>query len=174
MDESDELVGSPMPPRLTARRRVLRALGIGATVVLVLALALPVLSNASIDLRTLLQMPTPTPTMTLSPSTYQFSWVDGVPWGALQVDGRPGPDLYQPLGRTAEGLSVLPLFTLPRGRHMLRYVAALFPPLTCTVSVPAAPTDTCPRARGRERRSGALGALMARARSAGHRGATAG
>src|SRR5258706_14885528 len=125
--ESDELVGSPMPPRLTARRRVLRALGIGATVVLVLALALPVLSNASIDLRTLLHMPTPTPTMTLSPTDSVFSWVDGVPWGELQVDGRPGPDLHLPGGRTAEGYSVLPSFTLPRGHHTLRYVAAFFP-----------------------------------------------
>jgi hypothetical protein len=29
----------------------------------------------------------------------------------------------------------------------LRYVAELFPPLTCTVSVPAAPADTCPLSR---------------------------
>jgi hypothetical protein len=145
--KSEDSVGSPMPPRLTARRRVLRALGIGATVLLVLALALPVLSNASVDLRTLLHIPTPTPTPILSPTNYEFYWVDGVPWGELQVDGRPGPDVHQPLGRTAAGLPVLPSFTLPRGRHTLRYVAALFPPLTCTVSVPAAQTDTCPLAQ---------------------------
>src|SRR5258708_10508440 len=145
--KSDELVGSPMPPRPTARRRVLRALGIGATLVLVLALALPVLANASIDLRTLLHISTPTPTPKLSPTDTVFYWVDGVPWGELQVDGRPGPDVHQPLGQTAEGLSVLPSFTLPRGRHTLRYVAAFFPPPTCTVHVPAAQTDTCPLAR---------------------------
>jgi hypothetical protein len=147
--ESEEPVGPPVLPHATARRRVLRALGIGATVLLVLALAFPVLSNASvaIDLRTLLQGPTPTPTPILSPTDSVFSWVDGVPWGALQVDGRPGPDLHQPSGQTAQGFSVLPSFTLPRGRHMLRYMAALFPPLTCTVSVPAAPTDTCPLSR---------------------------
>src|SRR5260221_7393030 len=145
--KSDELVGSPMPPRPTARRRVLRALGIGATVVLVLALALPVLANASIDLRTLVHIRTPTPTPILSPTNYEFSWVDGVPWGELQVDGRPGPDVHQPLGRTAQGLPVLPSFTLPRGRHTLRYEAEFFPPLTCTVSVPAAQADTCPLSR---------------------------
>ncbi len=145
--ESEEPVGPPLLPRVTSRRRVLRALGIGAMVLLVLALAFPVLANASIDLRTLLHIPTPTPTTTLSPSTYQFSWVDGVPWGELQVDGRPGPDVHQPLGQTAEGLPVLPSFTLPRGRHTLRYVAELFPPLTCTVSVPAAQADTCPLSR---------------------------
>src|SRR5258708_6588772 len=145
--ESEEPVGPPLLPRVTSRRRVLRALRIGAMVLLVLALAFPVLANASIDLRTLLHIPTPTPTTTLSPSTYQFSWVDGVPWGELQVDGRPGPDVHQPLGQTAEGLPALPSFTLPRGRHTLRYVAELFPPLTCTVSVPAAQADTCPLSR---------------------------
>jgi len=145
--ESDELFGSPMPPRLTARRLVLRALGIGTTVVLALALALPVLSNASVDLRTLLHIPTPMPTPILSPANYEFYWVDGVPWGELQVDGRPGPDLHQPLAQTAEGRPVLPSFSLSRGRHTLRYVAEFFPPLTCTVSVPAAPADTCPLSR---------------------------
>src|SRR5260370_5385363 len=83
--ESEEPVGPPLLPRVTSRRRVLRALGIGAMVLLVLALAFPVLANASIDLRTLLHIPTPTPTTTLSPSTYQFSWVYGVPRGELQV-----------------------------------------------------------------------------------------
>jgi hypothetical protein len=125
--ESEDPVGSPVQ-RLTARRLVLRALGIGTTVVLALALALPVLSNASVDLRTLLHIPTPTPTPILSPANYEFSWVDGVPWGELQVDGRPGPDLHQPLRRTAEGRPVLPSFTLSRGRHTLRYVAEFFPP----------------------------------------------
>jgi len=81
--ESEEPVDPPVRPRLTARRRILRALGIGATVLLVLALALPLVSNASIaiDLRTLLHISTPTPTPKLSPTFFpaEGPWLQ--PWG---------------------------------------------------------------------------------------------
>jgi hypothetical protein len=123
---------------------VVRSRSCGATVLLVLALALRVLSSSGLDLRTMLHVPIPTSTTTLSPSDRVFYWADAVPWGELWVDGHPGPNLHQPLGHSGTGVPVHPAFTLPRGRHSLRYVAEVFPPLTCSVHVPAAPSDTCP------------------------------
>lgn len=67
-----------------------------------------------------------------------FLALDGVPWGALLIDGKPNfranisHDIYQGP------------FTLPPGRHTLDYHAAPFPPLHCVVTVPARSADTCP------------------------------
>ncbi|MFI5274852.1 MAG: hypothetical protein ACHQ4H_17615 [Ktedonobacterales bacterium] len=66
--------------------------------------------------------------------------MDSVPWGTLTVDGQaitadlsPRPNTYLVLG-------------FGTGTHHLRYIAAPFPRLTCTFSVPAAHSDTCPLA----------------------------
>ncbi|WIG59764.1 MAG: hypothetical protein OJF49_002511 [Ktedonobacterales bacterium] len=75
-----------------------------------------------------------TPAPTPGHGGNQIAFVQTVPWGTLTVNGHavatPG-DLGKPI-------------TLPLGRATLTYTAAPFEPLTCTISVPAASSDTCP------------------------------
>lgn len=57
-----------------------------------------------------------------------------VPWGKLQINGRTAK-------ATIDGHD--PLY-LPRGQNTLTYLAPPLPALTCTISAPAALSDTCP------------------------------
>lgn len=61
-------------------------------------------------------------------------FADTVPWGQLRLNGRivdiSKIDNQHPLN-------------LPRGRTTVTYTAAPFPTMSCTVSVPATPQDTC-------------------------------
>src|SRR5262249_47024552 len=95
-----------------------------------------------------LHFETPTPTPPLSVGGNPFLWEHSVPWGILLVDGRSWPDVRTSVIRfdeTGEPVADPPYtFALPRGRHTLEYHAAPFPTLRCTVSVPAALSDTCP------------------------------
>ncbi|HEX8032466.1 MAG TPA: hypothetical protein VF510_01390, partial [Ktedonobacterales bacterium] len=75
----------------------------------------------------------PTPTATIGPSGNIAYYENGAPWGKLTVDSRPIP-----IDRTPK-----PDF-LTRGRHTLIYRADPFPALRCTISTPAAASDTCP------------------------------
>jgi hypothetical protein len=76
------------------------------------------------------------PTATLAPGADIFYLVNGVPWGKLQVDGRPLTLGY------SQGTPVV--FNLAIGPHTIVYAAPPFSRVTCTVSVPAATRDTCP------------------------------
>lgn len=76
---------------------------------------------------------TPTPTATIGPGGDTAYYENGAPWGKLTVDNRTIP-----VDNTLK-----PDF-LARGRHTLTYRADPFPALRCTITTPAAPSDTCP------------------------------
>ncbi len=60
-----------------------------------------------------------------------------VPWTTVSVDNRSVP-----MGKPGEHAPYL----LPAGHHLISWEAAPFPPQQCTLSSPAASTDTCPAA----------------------------
>ncbi|MGZ3673717.1 MAG: hypothetical protein ACXVCO_05360 [Ktedonobacterales bacterium] len=76
---------------------------------------------------------TPTPTATIEPGGNIAYYENGVPWGKLTLDGRS-----MPIDGTLKSVF------LGRGRHTLLYRADPFPSLHCTISTPAAASDTCP------------------------------
>lgn len=127
-------------PRQARLRRAVIAAGAVLIAVAVLAVTLP---NTGATLRALLHIPTPVPTAPLAIGAGTFLMIDTVPWGTLLVDGRE-PHMVVPPPNSPGGPSGTPQFTLGRGRYAIEYRAAPFPTLRCTVSVPAAPTDTCP------------------------------
>lgn len=71
-------------------------------------------------------------------------FVHGVSWGKLQLNG-------QTIRATTNGND--PLY-LPRGQNTLTYNAAPFPALNCTISAPAARSDTCRIDSGKNSNSG--------------------
>ncbi len=75
----------------------------------------------------------PTPTATLEPTGGVAYFENGAPWGTLTIDNRTIPI----------GVKPNPLFLNP-GRHTLTYRADPFPALRCTLTTPAAASDTCP------------------------------
>lgn len=111
--------------------RVVRSALVAGAVVLVLVGLLA--SNAGVRgaVQTRLFPPTPT----LAPGANEVWIRHVVPWGVLTIDGLPV---------AAPSDANTPLL-LGRGQHTLRYDAAPFRPLRCTVSVPESPSDTCPR-----------------------------
>lgn len=147
---------APALPHLSRR---LRGALTGAVVLLVGAVLLLSIPQAPATLAALLRIPTPTapPALAVGADTLVLSHT--VPWGALRLDGAPvqrlGTALVPPNTQGAE----LPALTLTRGTHSLSYVAPPFSPLRCTISVPAAPADTCPL--GPHEASGALEAFGA-------------
>lgn len=76
---------------------------------------------------------TPTPTATLAPGSNLVYYENGAPWGKLTLDGHSIPIDATPKSGA-----------ISRGRHTLTYRADPFPPLRCTISTPAAASDTCP------------------------------
>src|SRR5262249_46360597 len=76
---------------------------------------------------------TPTPTPTIAPGGNVVFYVPSARWGKWTVDGK---------------LALIPASLsesfLDRGRHTLQYHADPSPPLRCTISTPAAASDTCP------------------------------
>lgn len=138
---------SPAAPshqrRLWFSRR-LRAMLTGAVVLLVSAILLFSIPQSPASLAALLHVPTPTAPPPLPVGADTLVLRHTVPWGELRLDGAPvrhlGTALVPP---NTQGVQ-LPALTLARGRHSLSYVAPPFPTLRCTISVPAAPGDTCP------------------------------
>lgn len=61
------------------------------------------------------------------------------PWGNLAVDGH----IVHIETLTINNETGLPMLRLGAGRHTISYSAALFPPVECVVSAPAAAVDTC-------------------------------
>lgn len=74
------------------------------------------------------------PTPTIAPDSNVIWFRHAVPWGRVQIDGHTVQVTNQ----------YAPAFLTP-GRHTLTYQAPPFATLRCTVSAPAAPSDTCPR-----------------------------
>lgn len=134
---------SPLAPRLTRRGRMLRAAGACAAVALALLLLISGDPRAARALASILPTPpeaTPPPPAPFAANVILFE--HAVPWGTLRLDHRPGPDLPIPpfVGPTPH----YPTFALSPGRHILEYTAEHFVGLTCTISMPAAKSDTCP------------------------------
>lgn len=132
---------APAHPLLSRR---LRAALTGATVLLVAAVLLLSIPQAPGTLAALLRIPTPTPPPPLSVGADTLILRHTVPWGVLRVDGAPVRHLETALVPPNTQGTQLPALTLARGMHTLSYDAPPFPALRCRVSVPAAPSDTCP------------------------------
>jgi hypothetical protein len=123
-----------------ANRRTLGAVGTLAALIVIAALVLATVPNSQATLRALLHLPTPGTSAAVGAGTFYATRT--VPWGRLLSDGQQLAPLRDPDGAD------LFQFNLTRGTHMLRYDAPPFPSLTCRVSVPASPHDTCPLASG--------------------------
>src|SRR5258707_2735144 len=135
---------SPLATRLGPRERLLRASGLLGVLLLALALLVAVTPGARSAVVGAVLGPTPTATTVLVDGRDRFAVEDQVPWGTLLIDGHPGPTLIPGLQTSNTGLPQVMTFGLARGRHQLEYRADPFPMLRCTLSVPAAPRDTCP------------------------------
>ena len=139
--------------RGTHENRRRRALGVALLAVALLgALALPFVSvpdfGATLSQALRLPTPAPTPTPPLGGNVVYFQ--HGLPWGALHMDGQPVTNVDTEQGYTGKELRYTSL-RLPPGRHQLTYTAAPFPTLRCSISAPAARSDTCPLATGNAR-----------------------
>jgi hypothetical protein len=138
---------APFAQRLRPRVRLLRAGGILGVLLLAVTVLVVVTPGAPSALIGIVRGPTPSapPIPTLALKGYDALAVeDQVPWGTLLIDGHPGPSLAPAQPVTSRSLPALPTFSLSRGSHQLEYRADPFPPLHCTLSVPAMPQDTCP------------------------------
>jgi hypothetical protein len=137
---------SPLAPRLSRRGRMLRVGGACAAIALALLLLLsgdPRVARALASILPTLPQAPPPPLAAFAANVILYE--HAVPWGMLRVDHHLGPELPIPpfAGSAPHYLS----FTLPPGRHTIEYEAENFPRLTCTISVPAAKSDTCPLAK---------------------------
>ena len=130
-------ISLPSSPRLH-RWRLIRAAVVGVSLVSVLALVLARSPETPAIIGNMFGIVTPTPTLPLTLGMDKIYPLFSVPWGMLRVDGRVQTfavqqGQYQPV-------------RLSRGHHVLEYRADLFPTLRCTISAPAASSDTCPLA----------------------------
>ena len=76
--------------------------------------------------------PTPLPTLNYARNSVMF--INGVPWGKLQINGR----VVHIATDSAQQVF------LPSESNTITYTAAPFPTLHCVISVPESPHDTCP------------------------------
>jgi len=135
---------SPLAARLGPRERLLHASVILGVLLLALVVLVAVTPGARSAVVGAVLGPTPTVTTALLDGNDRFAVEDQVPWGTLLIDGRPRSKVTPVQPATNTGLPQLMTFGLGRGRHQLEYRADPFPVLRCTLSVPAAPHDTCP------------------------------
>lgn len=128
---------SSLRSRFSPRQRWTRIIGTTCLIVVVLVVLLgssPTMRSTALGL---LYHPTPLPTPPLQAETgmNQF-YVEGVPpWGQLFLDG-------QAMNIHTDEAVGQPL-PITHGHHVLRLQAEPFGPLSCTLSIPVAPTDTC-------------------------------
>jgi hypothetical protein len=134
----------PFAPRLSPRARVVRAGGILGVLLLAVAVLVAVTPAARSAVVGFVFGPTPTATASLDLGRDRIAVENQVPWGTLTIDGRPKPQIVPSQVGTISNLPQLQSFRVARGRHHVEYRADPFPPLQCTLSVPAAPGDTCP------------------------------
>lgn len=123
---------------VSARTRRMRAVLVTSVVLLAVALVTLVDPSLRSSLSTAL-LPPPAPSATLAADANLVFLESGAPWGAYSLDGLETSPLVQPGTRTS---SVW--IRLTPGRHMLRVTQPPFPSLRCTISLPAARSDTCP------------------------------
>ena len=116
-----------LPAALSSARTVRGAVVAGAVVLVLVGL---LLSNPGVSGTIHGGLFPPTPTIASGSNVIWFR--HAVPWGKVEIDGRvvQETDQYTPT-------------SLRPGRHTLIYQAPPFATLRCTVSAPAAPSDTC-------------------------------
>lgn len=133
--------GATMAP---LRLRRVRALLVVSAVLLAVALvvALDPALRASLPIAL---HPTPAPSATLPSDANLVLLESGAPWGMYSLDGLTFDPLIQP----GSQLSSVWIRLLP-GRHTLWVTQPPFPALTCSISLPAARSDTCPLVTPRE------------------------
>jgi hypothetical protein len=129
--------------RLTVRERIARVAAIVGLLIVALAPLLAVTPAASRTLAAWVGLPIPPRPTPLPPGVGVFLLANTAPWGELEIDAhsaaRLGIALQWPYDENQ-----IPTFSLAPGTHELVYRAEPFAPLRCRVSVPAAPSDTCP------------------------------
>jgi hypothetical protein len=127
---------SPLAPRLTPRRRLVR-LGVIVSTGLVLAVVLASIPAVRDDAAGLASRFVAPPTPTLAPGSDQFYLLPNPPGVDVSLDGHalvrlPFPGDAHPL-------------RLARGHHVFAWRSHIFPfpPADCTISVPLSAIDTC-------------------------------
>lgn len=134
--DTHEMPPSLQPPSPARRRQRLRAAivsGVVLLAVVVVALANPA---ARTSLYTVFRFPTPLPSPTPQAGRNLVYLVRGAPWGRVTVDGKKSGTVN--LSQTFSWVR------LPSGHHTVIVTQEPFPPLHCTISYPAAKSDTCP------------------------------
>lgn len=135
--DASEHAGPSLAPRPDRRRRRLwRGFAMGGIVVIVLGVVLSSIPDLASVLPPLPGIARPTAPLSSAASLVYLT--GGVPWGKLDVDGKPVA--------LAHGTQRMDLFKVPPGTHLLRYSAAPFAAVTCTISAPGLETDTCTEA----------------------------
>jgi hypothetical protein len=121
--------------RLTSRQRTIRgmitATAMMVALLLILGSYLPIRDVVALDFAGLI----PTPVPPLAPGSNLFYIQRTLNWSTVSLDGQELPDL--PV------ISSDPPLQLARGSHQITWQAEPFEPITCTLTVPAASTDTC-------------------------------
>jgi hypothetical protein len=129
--------------QLSARERIARASAIVCLLIVALAPLLAISPAASRTFAAWVGLPTPPRPTPLPPGVGVFLLANTVPWGDLEIDAHSAASLGIAL-QWPYGGNQIPSFSLALGTHELTYRAVPFATLRCRVSVPAAPTDTCP------------------------------
>lgn len=125
-------IGPPFRPPYSRGQRLWRVLTVSAAIILGLLVVFGGVAGLRAGVDIVLGIPTPGP---LPPGSDLITIQAGMPWGMLTVDGRAVTPQV-----TAQSTPM----RLDRGTHHLVWTVAPFPPLRCSVSVPAAAHDTCP------------------------------
>jgi hypothetical protein len=130
---------SPLEPWLTPRRRRVRlavVMAAGLALLVVLGSIPAVRDDAARLAGRLLPLQTPT----LAPGSDLFYLLPNPPGVVVSLDGRTLAEMPPPSDFPAHPLRLAP------GSHVFAWRSRIFPflPLQCAVSVPPAPSDTCP------------------------------
>lgn len=132
--------GGLLPTKPPYVRRV-RAMMVTGVVLLAVALVVVIDPTLRASLSIALY-PTPAPTATLAPDANLVLLESGAPWGAFSLDGLEPSPLAQTGSRGPQPSSLW--IRLAPGHHTLQVTQPPFPSLKCSISLPAARSDTCP------------------------------
>jgi len=125
-----------LAPRFSLRQRRRQLVVTAGFVALLLAVLIGGYGPTRQTLVHTFSAPVP-PTSTLIPGIDRFYIAGEPPWGHLLVDGKPVMHLPDPIHSE-------PPLRLPRGKHVLTWIATPFPAHSCIVSVPPNyRTDSC-------------------------------
>lgn len=135
-DNGDSDDDEPSSLRRLGRNNRLRAFMVAAVVVLAVVLVIATNPAANSSLYTVFHLPTPAPSPTPLPGGDIVYLERGAPWGSVTIDGKRSA--------SANPGTTISWIKLARGRHTIAVTQAPFPPLRCTISMPARTSDTCP------------------------------